>query len=445
MTGAARLAAASLSVASLIAATPARSQQPIRFQEAVTQAVRAAAAVDLAALRVKEAEARAGQARAALLPGLSGSAFDSDRTFNLKSLGISFPTIPGSGGLPDLQGPVESVDARVRATATVLDLSSLLRVRAAGQGVRASQADREVAAELAAENAAIAYLRAARAQALVGARVGDARIAAELLELAEARQQAGTAPAIDTTRARTELVAAQGALLVARNQADRALIELARALGADPASPPALADTLSESLGDSPAPAEPATATAFALERRPELGAERAVRARARAERSAISAERLPRLDASVDWGVSGADWAEAFPTHQYSLAVTVPLLDGFRRESRLAEQSSQVRESEVRERDLHDRIAAEVRAALLDVTSGRDQLGVAEERLRLAEEELSQARDRFVNGVAGNIEIINAQSSLVRARDAAIDARFTIGASRVAAAHAAGVARALR
>ena len=324
MNDAARLAAATLSIVSLLAATPARSQQALRFEEAVAQAVRTAAAVDLATLRVKEAEARAGQARAALLPGLSGSAFDSDRTFNLKSLGISFPRIPGSGGLPDLQGPVQNVDARIRATETVLDLSSLLRVRAAGQGVRASQADRDVAAELAAESAAIAYLRAARAQALAGARAADARIATELLELAEARQQAGTAPAIDTTRARTQLVAAQGALLVVRNQADQARIELARALGADPSAPPALADTLSETLGESPVPAEPAAATAFALERRPELAAERAVLARAQAERSAISAERLPRLDASVDWGVSGAHWADAFPTRQYGLAVKI-------------------------------------------------------------------------------------------------------------------------
>ena len=240
------------------------------------------------------------------------------------------------------------------------------------------------------------------------------------------------------------LAAARGAALVARNQVDRARIELARALGLDPSAPVGLADTLSETLGESDAPADSAAAIGFALDRRPELAAERTRLARARAERAAISAERLPRLEASADWGVSGDRWPDAIPTRQYGLAVTLPLFDGLRRESRLAEQGSVARESEVRARDLRDQITAEMDAARLDLASGREQLGVANERLRLAEEELAEARERFVNGVAGNIEIITAQSTLVRARDAAIEARFAIAASQVAVARAAGVARTL-
>src|SRR5205814_9088097 len=65
-------------------------------------------------------------------------------------------------------------------------------------------------------------------------------------------------------------------------------------------------------------------------------------------------------------------------------------------------------------------------------------------ERLRLAEEEVAQASERFTNGVAGNIEVITAQSSLLRARDTEIDARFTLAAARVALARAAGIARQL-
>ena len=63
---------------------------------------------------------------------------------------------------------------------------------------------------------------------------------------------------------------------------------------------------------------------------------------------------------------------------------------------------------------------------------------------MALAEAELAQARERFTSGVSGNIEVINAQTSLVRARDAQIDARYAIAAARVAVARAAGVARTL-
>ena len=44
----------------------------------------------------------------------------------------------------------------------------------------------------------------------------------------------------------------------------------------------------------------------------------------------------------------------------------------------------------------------------------------------------------------SGNIEVIDAQSSLVHARDADIDARFAAAAARVALARAVGVARTL-
>jgi outer membrane protein TolC len=45
---------------------------------------------------------------------------------------------------------------------------------------------------------------------------------------------------------------------------------------------------------------------------------------------------------------------------------------------------------------------------------------------------------------VAGNIEVINAQLSFVRARDTDIDARFAAAVARVALARAVGVARLL-
>jgi outer membrane protein TolC len=102
------------------------------------------------------------------------------------------------------------------------------------------------------------------------------------------------------------------------------------------------------------------------------------------------------------------------------------------------------VRESQVREQDLRQQIAADVDGARLDLASAVAQEAIAAERLQLAQDELAQARERFKAGVAGNIEVIDAQSSLVRARDADIDARFAAAGARVALARAVGVARTL-
>ncbi len=411
-------------LALLLAAAPAVAQAPspvrLSFADAVRRAAGAAPAVELAGLRTDEAEARVRQARGALLPGFSVGAGWLNRTFNSKTLGITFPAPPGSG-LPTVIGPFDNVDARLRLTQTLFDLSSLARVRAARAQATGAGADGGAVAEGAAAGAALAYLRAARATAVVAARQADSAIAAELVGLAQAQKAAGVSASIDVTRARTQLVAAEGALLVARNQLDRGRLDLTRALGIDPATPLQLTDTLTAALPDADVPAGQDSIVALALARRPDLAAELA---RGQAARTV-----KPGL---------------AVGTRQIGVQVTIPILDGFRREGRAAEQAAVARESDVRVRDLRQQVSADVQAALLDLASAEAQQGIASERLRLAADELAQARERFTAGVAGNIEVIDAQASLLRARDTDIDARFAAATARVALARAAGTARTL-
>lgn len=418
---------------------------PLSLERAIEMAAGGSAPVQIAGLRTREAAGRRAQTRATLLPWISGSASRLNHTFSMAALGLSFPSIPGQPPTPDLAGPFDVVDARVRATQTLFDLASWDRLREAGASVQLSEAERGQTVEGAAQTAALAYLRAAREQAVVDARAADLDLAGQLLALAEEQRRAGVSPGIDVTRARTQVAAARGQMVVAQNQFERARIDLARALGVDPATRFELSDTLSAGWGASTAPEDSQAALALALERRPELRAERLRLSRATSERAAIAAERLPRLVASADVGPSGREWSTSTTTREVSIAATLPLLDGLGREGRLTEQIALIDESEVRARDLEQQIAAEVGGALLDLASGRELQVVSAERLGLAAQELAQARERFTSGVASNIEIINAQSSLVRARDAEIDARYAIGAARVSLARAAGVCRSLR
>lgn len=427
-------------VASTAALSPLAGQGPVRlsFAEAVRRAAGEAPSVALATLRTDEATARVRQARAALLPSLAAAGLWVNRDFNSRSLGLSFP------GVPVLVPSFNNYDARLTATQTLFDWSSAARVRAASAQADGSRADASVTVEGAAQLAALAYLRASRAQALVAARQADSSIAAELVGLAQAQRAAGVSPLIDVTRARTQLVSAAGSLVVARNQRDRARIDVARALGLDPGTPPELTDTLVGTLGAADLGAEPGAVVAAALVNRPDLKAELARGAAARRTGSAIRAERLPQLDLEADYGSNGLTVPSAIATRQVALKVTVPIFDGLRREARLAEQDAVARESQVRERDLRQQITADVDTAFLNLRSAEAQQAIAAEQFRLALDELSQARERFRAGVAGNIDVINAQSNLIRARDTDIDARFAAASSRVALARAAGVAHTL-
>jgi outer membrane protein TolC len=429
-------------LALVLAAAPAAAQAPsplrLSFADAVRRAVGEAPAVELAGLRTDAAEARVRQARGALLPSLSATGGWLDRDFNSKAQGISFP------GVPTVIGPFTAYDARLRVTQTLFDYSSVARVRAARAQATGAGADGGAVAEGAAAGAALAYLRAVRATAVVAARQADSAIAAELVGLAQAQKAAGVSASIDVTRARTQLVAAEGALLVARNQQDRGRLDVTRALGIDPATPLELTDTLTAALPDADVPAAQDSIVALALARRPDLAAELARGEAARTAKAAITAERLPRLELAADYGLSGLTPALAVGTRQVGVQVTIPILDGFRREGRAAEQAAVARESDVRVRDLRQQVSADVQAALLDLASAEAQQGIASERLRLAADELAQARERFTAGVAGNIEVIDAQASLLRARDTDIDARFAAATARVALARAAGAARTL-
>src|SRR5438874_3284609 len=392
-------------LAPLAAQAPAPTAPPppplrLSFADAVRLASGEVPVVALATLRTTEADARVRQARAALLPSLSLGGAWVNRDFNSKSLGIPFPP---QFNLPNPVPPFDNYDGRVTVTQTLFDWSSVARVRAAGAQADGSRAERGVTVEGAALTAALAYLRAARGQAAVAARQADSALAAELVGLAQAQKAAGVSGAIDVTRARTQLVTAEGLLIVARNQMDRARIDVTRALGLDPATPLTLTDSLAPTLGAAEVPAERDAAVTAALAGRPDLGAELARGAAARRSGTAIRAERLPRVGVEADYGVNGLTGPSALSTRQVALQVTLPILDGFRREARAAEQDAVVRESQVRESDLRWQIAAEVDAALLDLGSAQAQQAVAREQLRLAESEPSQSRERFKAGGAGH------------------------------------------
>ncbi|MGH7520500.1 MAG: TolC family protein, partial [Gemmatimonadales bacterium] len=282
-----------ISAASLQAQTPA----PVRlsFADAVRQATGqgkdAPPSVAIAGFRADAAGARVRQARAGLLPNLSVSGSWANRNFNSKAQGISFP------GVPTIIGPFNAYDGRVRLTQTLFDFSNLGRVNAAKSQASAAGAERSAVVEASAQNVALAYARASRAQAVLAARQADSSLAAELLSLAIAQQQAGVSASIDVTRSRTQLAEAAGRLVVAQNQFDRAKIDLARGLGLDPATPVQLTDTLTAQMGAADVPTDRNAAVTQAVAARPDVAAEVARGAAARTSASAISAERLPRLE----------------------------------------------------------------------------------------------------------------------------------------------------
>jgi outer membrane protein TolC len=81
------------------------------------------------------------------------------------------------------------------------------------------------------------------------------------------------------------------------------------------------------------------------------------------------------------------------------------------------------------------------VRSALLDLRAADQQLQAAQTSVQLANEELRQARDRFAAGVAGNLEVTQAQEAVATASDTYVAALYAHNLAKASLARALGVA----
>jgi outer membrane protein TolC len=342
-------------------------------------------------------------------------------------------------------GPVNTTDLRGHVSTNIFDYSVWQRVRTAQTSANAARADVSTAGDLAAMQAADAYIRVLRTNAQLRARLADSVLARDLVTIAQSQLEAGVGVALDVTRAQTQLAGVHSQLILARNDRDRAQLDLRRTLNLPLDTRVDLTDTLSTDVPEDLALDEP-TATARALRDRPDLrAAEEQIRA-ARQSVSAIRAERLPSVSAFGDDGVIGKTGAtRLLPTYTWGVQLSLPVFDGFRREGRIQEQEAVTRELDVRRRDLEQQASIDVRGALLDLASAREAIGASRERLRLAEQEVDQARQRFRAGVAGNSDVVNAALTLNAARSQYVDVLTSLQVARVSLARAEGAVTQLR
>ncbi|MEO7103525.1 MAG: TolC family protein [Gemmatimonadaceae bacterium] len=404
--------------------------------DAARIAARNSAPAQSAQIRIAEAEARVRQSRASLLPSLDGTASQFTRTVNTASFGFSLPGLNPNG---QIIGPFRVLDTRAQVHAALFDFGAFARYRAAGAAVTAITADATVASEKAAAQAAMAYVQALRAEGDLQARSEDSVLAVDLLNVAQAQLDAGTGIALDVTRAQAQLASTRAGLISSRAARDRSLIALDRALNLPAHTPLTLSDSLGK-IDSTAAPMDETAATETALRNRPDLKAAQARIAAAKQSVSAIRAERLPTVSLIGDDGVNGLSVHHMLNTYEYGVQVSVPILDGFRRSGRVQEQRGIVKEAQVQAHDIEQQAAADVSTAILDQRAAAQQVEATREQLRFAEQEVSQARERFRAGVAGNADVITALLQLTTARTAVIDAQTNFQTARIALARAQGI-----
>ncbi|HXY31031.1 MAG TPA: TolC family protein [Gemmatimonadaceae bacterium] len=437
-----RIAAAAALAAVVLAPRTSLAQDslatgPLTLGDAARLASRQSASALEAQSRTDAADARIAQRRADLLPDLSATASQNGRTYNSATFGFSFP-----GGFFDpngsIIGPANTYDLRAHLSQTLVNVAAIKRVGSAKTAAEASRSDADNVAELAALRAASAYIRTQRGKALIVARSADSVLADSLLSIANDQLKAGVGVALDVTRAQSQAASVRAQLIASRAEYDRQRVDLVRSLNLPVGTPITLADSLGSLPVADTLPNEQ-QALALALDRRPDVRALREQLLATQQGVSAIKAENIPSVDAFGDDGWSAKNGGSVLPTYTWGVQLTWAAFDGGRRQARVEEQVAAEREIDIRLKDLTEQTASDIRTAMLDLESAREQLAAARERLRLAEQEVAQSRDRFTAGVASNADVITASFSLNSSRSDFVDALASYQAARIELAHAEG------
>jgi outer membrane protein TolC len=407
----------------------------LSYEDAVRLAIDNNLATLEAHERRNEARGEMQQSRAPLLPNVSGVAYQANLTENLVALGFQPGVIPGFNST--FLGPFKNFDARLLLTQKVFDLSAIRSYQAGRAGVRVAELEEALAREQVASRTGLIYLEALRAERAVVAAQANVELAQALLQLAQDQRNAGVGTGVDVTRAQTRLAEQQVGLAQAQTTSEQARLNLQRVVGLPLGSALTLTDQLR--FVEDPLPSVD-TAVAQAAHDRREIQVAEEEKRVAQLEKQAARAEHLPSLEVVGDYGSSGITPDRSdLPTRRIALQLDVPIFNGGLTQGRVTAATSRQKQTELELANIRGQVEEDVRLSLTTLRTAAVQVRAADESVTLAQRELEMARDRFRAGVADNLEVITAQTSLANARIAQVTALAQHNAARLNLAAALG------
>jgi outer membrane protein TolC len=159
--------------------------------------------------------------------------------------------------------------------------------------------------------------------------------------------------------------------------------------------------------------------------------------------RKAAKAGYLPTLSFGADYGVGG-NWPDTTLVHgvfDVRGTLNIPLFQGGRVHGDVLEADARLEQARERLESLRAQIDADVRTALLNLESSSEQVAVAQSNIELAEQTLTQARDRFSAGVTDTVEVVQAQEAVASAHETYISSLYSFNYSKISLARALGLA----
>ncbi len=420
----------------LLAAPVTRAAPPPEERPAPLTLEDALQELDAESLTLAEARARAeqaaGLARQALAPALPTLSATGSYTRNSDEARIPLGRLldavapgaaAGMGNLVVQPRQVFSASAGLRLP--LVAPSAWQEAASARSAARAAELSvGEVRLSLRAALVATAWNASAGSEVVEASRRALAA-AEEQQGLSERSLAAGTGVPLAVLQAKTEAVRKRSDLVRALADRDRAELAAGVLLGR---SSPVRIELAPR--GAAP-PEEVGSLVDEALSQRPELAAARAEVEAAERQLSAARLRLLPQLSATAQVFAQDEPLVTGEETGwRASLELTWALYDGGFRYGRARQARGSIAEARARASRTRLLVAQEVEDAAREVRVAAERLRLSEEQARLAAEAAATARRSFAGGVAGSLEVIDANDRLYAAEMARAQARAGLGAS---------------
>jgi len=267
----------------------------------------------------------------------------------------------------------------------------------------------------------------------------NVRVTSELLRDVEERLRvtragfdAGRVPRYYVLRDEAERANVVQMQAMARSRAEQALVALKTTLGVDLASSVELADRLELT----PVTLSVAEGIREASARQPEIRTATKQREAAEAEVRAAYGNYFPQVSLSYmyDWAwMRNRAWESQADNmrmrgdnsegYSVGVVVTLPLFDGLMRENALNTAKARLERAVQAEGLVRQQIAKDVNQAVLMLTAAETGVEASRQGLEQAEEEFRVVKERFESGRGIQLEILDAQVALTRARFNAVNA----------------------
>jgi outer membrane protein TolC len=378
---------------------------------------------------------------------ISYPAFQQRQQDSLAAAGIS---LGGGGGNPF--GVDNQFQGGLQLTQTLYSKQAFTSVRGSQQFKDVSQFARDREVQVTTNEVVTAFYQALLAEERVRVRQQRVDRAQTTLREVSLQVERGVIPKAQRLGAEVELANTRTQMIEARNAADLARDDLKRTMGLSPDRPISLNGRLEEREDDglqtiSLETISLSNAVAQAIENRPDLRRARLNVELRTIQKDASRAEFFPRVEAVANFNYSGRvpddrsrivttdpedptnpffydEQSRGFfsddfwnPSLSVGLQLTWNLFNGFQSSARLQQAEIQRRRAEVQLDQLRQAVTVEVRRAVRDLESAREQIEAQETNVRRAELNYDHVSQRVSEGVASPIELREASDQLDQSR----------------------------